>query len=222
MIGYYMRPDLTADVCRDGWYHTGDTGTIDDRGILRLTGRIKHEINRAGLKVYPEDIDLLLEQNETIVDACTFAIPDNIAGELIGVAVTPARPDAFRLDDLRAWTAERITREKFPDRWFVVPNIPRPIAARLTVRRWRAIACRPPISDGDCAIDARGIVARALDLDPSVIGDDAARGTLSKWDSLATIRVILELEKALERSLAARRALDASSLQASSVFSTDR
>ena len=53
MSGYLARPDLTAAVMQDGWFRTGDRGTIDGNGRIRLTGRIKDEINRAGLKVQP-------------------------------------------------------------------------------------------------------------------------------------------------------------------------
>ena len=69
MSGYYRRPDLTAEVLRDGWYHTGDTGSVDPSGVLRLTGRNRYAVNRGGIKVYPEEVDLLLERHPEVVEA---------------------------------------------------------------------------------------------------------------------------------------------------------
>ena len=71
MAGYFDLDDLTARVLKDGWFHTGDIGRIE-AGVVRLTGREKYEINRAGLKVHPEDIDLLLERHQGVVEACAF------------------------------------------------------------------------------------------------------------------------------------------------------
>src|SRR5262245_6190237 len=59
MLGYLRRPDLTEAAYHEGWYRTGDRGHVNDRGEIRLTGRIKDEINRAGFKVQPSEIDQL-------------------------------------------------------------------------------------------------------------------------------------------------------------------
>ncbi len=129
MSGYHARPDLTNSVLRDGWYHTGDTGHIDDDGRIRLVGRRKSEINKAGIKVHPEEVDLLLERHPGVAEACCFGLPDPVSGEIIGVAVTlVARrsdaPPAPAIADLRDWCRARIKAECVPDRWFVVAEIP--------------------------------------------------------------------------------------------------
>ena len=124
MTGYFRRPDLTESVLADGWFDTGDIGRIDPDGEAWLTGRAKYEINRGGMKVHPEDIDILLERNETVQEACAFAIADAVMGEAVGVAVVP-NGDGFDLNALKAWCAERIVREKIPDRWFIIDEIPK-------------------------------------------------------------------------------------------------
>jgi acyl-CoA synthetase (AMP-forming)/AMP-acid ligase II len=125
MKGYFRLPEQTADVLADGWFRTGDIGHIDAAGSIRLTGRQKYEINRGGLKVHPEDIDLLLERHPTVGEACAFAIPDEIEGEAVGVAVTPVAGVEVDTRALRRWCAERLAREKVPTRWFVVTEIPK-------------------------------------------------------------------------------------------------
>src|SRR5262249_35804150 len=83
MQGYLNRPDLTAEVMAEGWYRTGDRGRVDATGRIWLTGRIKDEINRAGVKIQPADIDILLERHPAVAEACTFAVPDAIGGEAV-------------------------------------------------------------------------------------------------------------------------------------------
>jgi acyl-CoA synthetase (AMP-forming)/AMP-acid ligase II len=87
MSGYFRRPDLTAPVPRDGWFHTGDVGRIGVDGVIRLTGRNKTEINRAGRKIRLEEIDMLLERHDEVVEARAFGVPDEISGEVVGAAV---------------------------------------------------------------------------------------------------------------------------------------
>ena len=125
MKGYYRQPDATADVLRDGWFHTGDIGEIDTNGVMRLTGRAKHEINRGGLKIHPEDIDLLLERHEGVHEVCTFPIPDENEGETVGVAVSLRNGINIDAQALRSWCAERISREKVPVRWVILDEIPK-------------------------------------------------------------------------------------------------
>lgn len=122
MAGYFGLDDLTAAVLKDGWFHTGDIGHIED-GVVRLTGREKYEINRAGMKVHPEDIDLLLERHDGVVEACAFGAPDPIVGEVVCVAVVVDQGHA--LDDIKAWCRERLVREKNPEKWFVLDAIPK-------------------------------------------------------------------------------------------------
>ena len=131
MKAYYKRADKTAEVLREGWFHTGDIGRIDADGVMRLTGRQKYEINREGLKIHPEDIDLLLERHEAVREACAFAIPDETEGESVGVAlslVDGADADPRRL---RRWCAERLSREKIPVKWFVLDEIPKTDRGKL-------------------------------------------------------------------------------------------
>ena len=124
-------PEETAAAFEDGWFRTGDRGRIETDGTAFLTGRIKYEINRGGLKVHPEDIDLLLEGHPAVREACAFAVPDPVEGETIGVAVSLA--DGARADTraLRRWCAERLAIEKVPVKWYRLDTIPRTDRGKL-------------------------------------------------------------------------------------------
>lgn len=125
MQGYFKRPDLTAEAIRGGWYHSGDVGVIDEQGAIRLLGRIKTEINKAGIKVLPEEVDVLLERHEDVLEACAFGIPDPVSGETVAAAVllkAQAKADA---SELAQWCKQRIRSDCVPEKWYFVAEIPK-------------------------------------------------------------------------------------------------
>jgi oxalate---CoA ligase len=144
MQGYLNRPDLTAEVMAEGWYRTGDRGRVDAAGRIWLTGRIKDEINRAGVKIQPADIDVLLERHPAVAEACAFAIPDVIGGEAVGAAVCLAPGQAIGVDALRSWCRERLHGQAVPGHWFIVDRIPRNARGKVN----RAAVRRLLVADG--------------------------------------------------------------------------
>ena len=124
MSGYLDRPDATAEVMPGDWYATGDTGTLGADG-LTLSGRLREEINRGGIKVQPADVDRVVEAHDDVAEACAFALPDPVAGQTVACAVVAEpgrRPDHA---DLAAFCAERLRPHAIPERWFAVEAIPR-------------------------------------------------------------------------------------------------
>jgi hypothetical protein len=131
MNGYYRRADLTAEVLQAGWYHTGDTGRIGDGGLLYLTGRNKYMINRAGIKVYPEELDLLLERHPDVLEACAFAAADAVSGESVAAAVRLRDGADTDAAALQAWVRARIRPEAVPGRMFPMAEIRRTDRGKL-------------------------------------------------------------------------------------------
>jgi acyl-CoA synthetase (AMP-forming)/AMP-acid ligase II len=131
MRGYFGRDDLTAQVVSDGWFLTGDIGCVDDRGWLYLRGREREEINKGGMKVYPADIDGVVERFDRAVDACAFAISDPLLGEDIGLAVVLESTDAATLRRLYDWMARHLAAHQMPRRWYLVEHIERTARGKL-------------------------------------------------------------------------------------------
>lgn len=125
MSGYLGREDLTRDVLVDGWYRTGDQGVVEADGRARLLGRRDHRINRGGFKVHPEEVDLALEAHPDVEEACSFALPDPVGGETVGVAVRGRTEEALDEGTLRSWCTEQLRPEAVPARWFFLTEIPR-------------------------------------------------------------------------------------------------
>ncbi len=125
MTGYLQNPDQTAAVFHRGWYRTGDIGVVDERGTILLKGRARYMINVAGTKVYPEEIDLLLEQHPSVAAACCFAKPDRVTGEAVSVAVALKPEMALAPTDLQTWAAGQIRAEARPQSVHILPSLAR-------------------------------------------------------------------------------------------------
>jgi fatty-acyl-CoA synthase len=128
MRGYLNAPEATAAaVDDDGWLHTGDLGSMDDRGYLRIAGRLKEMIIRGGENIYPREIEEVLIAHPAVADASVLGIPDGYYGEVVGAAIRPARAsvaDGALAAELAEYCRDRLAAEKVPARWLVTDTFP--------------------------------------------------------------------------------------------------
>ena len=93
MLGYWNKPEATADALKDGILHTGDAGSITERGELAISDRISLMLNRGGANVYPAEVERVV-MSYAAVDSCgVFGVPDERLGERVAVLVQ-AQPGA--------------------------------------------------------------------------------------------------------------------------------
>lgn len=113
--GYYNKPDATAAAfTTDGWLHTGDLGSVDADGYLRLAGRLKESYRCGGEQVLPTEAEDLLVTHPAVLQAHVVPVPDLRMGE-VGVAFVVLRePVTATPDELIAFCAERLARFKVP------------------------------------------------------------------------------------------------------------
>lgn len=124
MRGYLGRDDLTDVVVRQGWFMTGDIGSIRG-GRLYLCGRAGEEINKGGMKVRPAEVDGIVERFHATKDVCAFATEDPLYGQNVAVAVVLDDRSDATLVELHGWARERLADHKLPTQWFVLDDIPR-------------------------------------------------------------------------------------------------
>lgn len=129
--GYESNREANAKAFSDGWFRTGDEGSIDADGYLRLTGRLKEIINRGGEKVSPREIDEVLLEHPGVAQALAFAIPDPRLGEEIGAVVVRAPGSAVTSSGLLEFAADRLADFKLPRRFLFRSEIPKGPTGKL-------------------------------------------------------------------------------------------
>ncbi len=114
MQGYWNRPEETAVVMTaDGFFKTGDIGTMDDRGFFQIVDRKKDMILVSGFNVFPNEIEDVLVGHPQIVEAAAIGVPDQKSGEAVKAFVVCREP-APSEEELRAFCKERLTAYKVP------------------------------------------------------------------------------------------------------------
>jgi fatty-acyl-CoA synthase len=114
MAGYWQDPERTAEVLVDGWYHTGDAGSLDDEGFLYIRDRYKDMIISGGENIYPAEIESALLELPGVVEAAVIGVPDPRWGE-VGLAFLVTSPGADRDPEaIRTALRERLAGFKVP------------------------------------------------------------------------------------------------------------
>jgi fatty-acyl-CoA synthase len=125
MTGYFEMPEATAAaIDPDGWLHTGDLGSMDERGFCRVEGRVKELINRGAEKISPMEIEAVLLSHPGVVGAAVVGIPDPKWGEVVAAFVRPAPGWSPDPDELFALCRARLAPYKTPKHWTFVDALP--------------------------------------------------------------------------------------------------
>ncbi|MFL6024123.1 MAG: class I adenylate-forming enzyme family protein [Marmoricola sp.] len=126
LIEYLGDPEATAAcVDADGFVHTGDQGSMDERGYLTLTGRLKDLIIRGGENIAPAQIESCLVGHPAVLEATVVGLPDDALGEIVAAVVRVRGEEPANLgEQLRAHAKEKLSPYKVPSRWFVAEELP--------------------------------------------------------------------------------------------------
>jgi fatty-acyl-CoA synthase len=125
MLGYNDDPAATAEaVDVDGWLRTGDLGAMDDRGFVRITGRVKDIIIRGGENLFPAEIENVLLEHSDVAECAVVGIPDALLGEAVLAYVKPREGAGFDPAALFAHCRARIAAQKTPAHWREIQDWP--------------------------------------------------------------------------------------------------
>jgi fatty-acyl-CoA synthase len=143
MAGYFDDPAATAKaIDADGWLHTGDLGTMDDRGYLRFTGRLKDVIVRGGENIHPREIEDVLFMHPGVAEAVVIGIPDERWGERVAAFVRRVPPATAGVTELREHVRGLLAHHKTPSEWFFVDEFPTTASGKVQkfalLAEWRA------------------------------------------------------------------------------------
>ena len=130
--GYEGNAEANAESFSNGWFRTGDQGTLDHEGYLTLVGRLKELINRGGEKISPREIDEALLRHPSVAEACCFGIPDRVYGEGVAAAVVLKEEATER--DLIAHCRSSLSDFKCPTTIYILDSIPRTATGKIQRR----------------------------------------------------------------------------------------
>ncbi len=138
MSGYWKRPDATADALRDGWYHSGDAGYLDEDGYLYVVDRIKDMVISGGENIYPAEIEAVLVQHPDVDQAAVIGTPHAKWGEAL-LACVVLRPGAtLEPSSYEAFLRSALAGYKIPRRYAALEALPRNASGKVLKRELRA------------------------------------------------------------------------------------
>ena len=140
MVGYLNRPAETAQALRNGWYHTGDLGRVDEDGYYYIVDRKTDLIIVGGLNVYPREIELVLGQHPAVAESAVIGVPDPMRGEVPQAMVVLREGADATPQSLLAWCRQRLASYKIPRGLNIVPALPKTVTGKILKSQLRAAA----------------------------------------------------------------------------------
>ena len=134
MKGYWERPEATAEAIRDGWFHSGDMGRVDEDGYFYVVDRKKDMIIRGGYNVYPREVEELLYEHPQIREAAVLGVPHDDWGEEVGAAVVLEPGEEVSPEEISAWVRERIAAYKYPRVVWFLDELPKGPTGKIVKR----------------------------------------------------------------------------------------
>jgi len=113
-LGYWNKPEATAEAFRDGWFHTGDVGYLDDEGFLFIVDRMKEIIIRGGENISCIEVEAGIYQHPAISEAAVYGVPDERLGEAVAASVVLRDGEKLTTEELQEFLREHIASFKIP------------------------------------------------------------------------------------------------------------
>jgi len=149
MKGYWKRPEATAEAIRDGWFHSGDIGRVDDDGYFYIVDRKKELIIRGGFNVYPREIEEVIYEHPAVREAAVIGIPHPELGEEVGAAVALKPGSTATEAEIRDHVKANIAAYKYPRHVWFVDELPKGATGKILKRE-----IVPPSPDAEASVKA--------------------------------------------------------------------
>jgi fatty-acyl-CoA synthase len=131
MKGYWGDAERTAETIIDGWLHSGDLGTMDEHGYVRITGRIKDMIIRGGENIYPREIEEFLFTNPKVSEVQVFGVPDPKMGEEVCAWIQLRKGETATEEEIREYCKGQISHYKIPRYVRFVDEYPMTVTGKI-------------------------------------------------------------------------------------------
>lgn len=150
MLGYWNRAEETAQAIRDGWFHSGDIGRVDERQFFYIVDRVKDMISIGGLKVFPAEVERVIREHPGISEVAVVGVEENVLGEQViafvklNAELAPESSAADLNDELGQFLRTRLADYKMPRRFVLVDEIPRNPSGKVLKTKLREMASHSP------------------------------------------------------------------------------
>jgi long-chain acyl-CoA synthetase len=134
MLGYWNRPEDTAQAVRDGWFHSGDIGYMDEDGYIFIVDRVKDMINAAGFKIWPREVEEVLFQHPAIAECAVVGLADAEKGEIAAAYLVLRESASLTVEELEAYCRQHLAAYKVPRRVEFVNTLPKNATGKILKR----------------------------------------------------------------------------------------
>jgi len=139
MMGYYKRPEETAQVLKEGWFYSGDIGVFDDDGYLSIVDRKKDIIIAGGYNIYPLELDDVLMAHPKILEACTIGVPDEYRGETVKAFIVAKEGETLTEEEVTQYCKEKLAAYKVPKIFEFIDELPKSAVGKVLRRKLKEI-----------------------------------------------------------------------------------
>jgi phenylalanine ammonia-lyase len=154
MLGYWNRPEDTAKAIRNGWFHTGDIGRVDENDYFYITDRLKDMINVGGRKVYPVEVENAIYQHPAVEEVAVYGLPNTLMGERVCANIVCKPQERVSEFEITAYCQQRLADYKVPSTILFVESIPKSPTGKILKRLLReqdrvpvAVTARPAVEE---------------------------------------------------------------------------
>ena len=139
MLGYWNRPEETAQTLKDGWLFTGDVARMDEEGYFYIVDRKKDMIIAGGFNIYPREVEEVLYQHPAVKEAAVVGVPDAYRGETVKafLVLKEGYEGEVSEEELKAFARERLAAYKVPKLWEFRKELPKTAVGKILRRRLR-------------------------------------------------------------------------------------
>ncbi|MCY3410756.1 MAG: long-chain fatty acid--CoA ligase [Candidatus Heimdallarchaeota archaeon] len=134
MKGYYKRPEATAETFKNGWFHSGDLGKMDEKGYYYIVDRKKDMVLRGGFNVYPREVEEILMTNPKVSLVAVVGEPNDQYGEEVVAYVVLKDGETSTEDELRDWAKENMAAYKYPRKIYFKDALPMNATGKILKR----------------------------------------------------------------------------------------
>jgi long-chain acyl-CoA synthetase len=150
MLGYWNRPEETREAIRNGWFHTGDIGRVDEEGCFYIIDRLKDMVIVGGVNVYPAEVENVLYLHPVVAEAAVYGVPHSSLGESVRATIVFKPGSVATTEELLAHCRERLAPYKLPTRIEFADALPKTGAGKILKRKLRDSAA----PQADATIDS--------------------------------------------------------------------